>query len=189
MAEIGGKINYAGLKKVIQEMSKEFEVKIGLLAEQGGGETVSKDLDLAGLGAVQEFGATIKVTEKMRNFFRYKFGINLKKTTTEIKIPPRSFLYNPIVGNADALRKKIRNEIDKDSIEYILEYKDFEYLANIIAVAGWQQIREAFENGGFNGEWQPISEMTIANRPSPSTMPLVDTGYLKGRISFKVNKK
>ena len=67
-SEISAKINYGGLKNLIKEMSKNYSVKVGLLAENGGSDEVSENLDLAGLGAVQEFGARIQVTEKMRKF-------------------------------------------------------------------------------------------------------------------------
>ena len=69
------KIITGRMKKIAKELAKHYTVKIGLLTSQGGGESVSENLDLAGLGAVQEYGAKIHVTEKMRNFFRYKFAV------------------------------------------------------------------------------------------------------------------
>lgn len=41
---------------------------------------------------VQEFGGRIPVTDRMRGFLAANYGIRLKKTTTAIVIPPRSFL-------------------------------------------------------------------------------------------------
>lgn len=41
---------------------------------------------------VQEFGGHIPVTDRMRGFLAANYGIRLKKTTTVIVIPPRSFL-------------------------------------------------------------------------------------------------
>lgn len=186
MAKVESKINYAGLKKVVQEMSKQYSVKVGLIAGQGGDEEISKDMDIAGIGAVQEYGAKIPVTDKLRNFFRYKFGVNLKKTTQFIEIPARSFLYAPIMDDTKGLRARIRKEIDKDGIEYVLEYKDFEFLAETIARAGYYQVMEAFENGGINGEWKPNSPITIEQKGS--SKPLVNFGNLSGSISYKIEK-
>ena len=76
-------ILHPNTKKLVEEMTKNYTVKVGLLAEKNGSEEVSPNLDMAGLGAVHEFGATIKVTDKMRAYFRYAYGINLKKSTKE----------------------------------------------------------------------------------------------------------
>ena len=114
MAEIEAKIEYGKLKKLVQAMSKQYSVKVGLLAntpgENGlkGSDSISENMDLAGIGAVQEFGAAINVTDKMRAFLRYEFGINLKKSTTQIIIPTRSWLEMPLTkDNGKGLRKKL----------------------------------------------------------------------------------
>lgn len=177
------KIITGRMKKIAKALSKHYTVKIGLLASQGGGEPVSENLDLAGLGAVQEYGAKIHVTEKMRNFFRYKFGINLKKSTTEIVIPARSWLYAPLKDNT--FRKAIYDYIGDE--EFFEQYADKDFmkeLANIIGNVGLLQIQKAFSNGGINGEWTLNSELTTAQKGS--AMPLIDTGYLRRRITSEV---
>lgn len=47
--------------------------------------------ELVSIAAVQEFGATIKVTPRMRAFLHAK-GLHLKATTKAIVIPPRPFV-------------------------------------------------------------------------------------------------
>ena len=171
------------LKRISKDLGKHYSVKIGLLASQGGGEQVSKDLDLAGLGAVLEYGAKIPVTEKLRNYFRWKFNINLKKSTTEIDIPARSWLYEPIKDQN--FRKTIYDYIGDEETFKEFADKDFmKKLAKIIGEVGLLQIQKAFSNGGINGEWTPNSPLTISLKGS--AMPLVDEGYLRGRITYEV---
>ena len=150
MAEIQANIKYGALKNLVQEMTKNYSVKVGLLANKGGSEEVSPNLDMAGLGAVQEFGARIKVTKKMRGYFAYAFGINLKKTTTEIVIPARSWLQKPIDRSAD-LRQKIRQKVEltKEEIslaeEFISEYGEsgiLKELAYAVATSSLEIIDE-----------------------------------------------
>lgn len=190
-SEISAKINYGGLKNLIKEMSKNYSVKVGLLAEQGGSDEVSENLDLAGLGAVQEFGARIKVTDKMRKFLAWKLGIHLKKETTEIVIPARSWLQMPLERSQD-LRAKIKEktQLTKSERELaelaITEYGDYGILgelAQAVGVSALEQIQEAFDTEGF-GEWTPNSPATI--RAKGSEMPLIDTGNLRNSITYKV---
>ena len=196
MAEINAKINYGNLKKLVEEMTKNYTVKVGLLAEKNGSEEVSPNLDMAGLGAVHEFGATIKVTDKMRAYFRYAYGINLKKSTKEIKIPARSWLEMPITRNNGAdLRKLIKEKADltKNDIELVQEFIS-EYgesgilkdLALAVGVSAKEQIDKAFESEGF-GEWQSDSPLTIKNKNS--SMPLIDKGRFRKTITYDIEEK
>ena len=192
-SEISAKINYGGLKSLIKEMSKNYSVKVGLLAENGGSDEVSENLDLAGLGAVQEFGARIQVTEKMRKFLAYKLGIHLKKETTEIVIPARSWLQMPLERSQD-LRAKVKEktQLTKSERELaelaITEYGDYGILgelAQAVGVSALEQIQEAFDTEGF-GEWTPNSPATIRAKGSES--PLIDTGRLRNAITYKVEE-
>lgn len=191
--EIQANIKYGVTKKLVQEMAKNYSVKVGLLANKGGSEEVSPNLDMAGLGAVQEFGATIKVTDKMRGYFAYAFGINLKKTTTEIVIPARSWLQKPIERSAE-LRKKIRQkaELTKEEIslaeEFISEYGEsgiLKELAYAVATSALEIIDEAFDSSGF-GEWQPNSPLTI--REKGSAKPLIDEGRLRSAVTYDIEE-
>lgn len=57
------------------------------------------------LAGIHEFGLNIKVTPAMRAFLRGK-GLYLKKTTTHIHIPERSFLRAGYDKNRDSVAKK-----------------------------------------------------------------------------------
>ena len=177
------KIITGRLKKIAKALSKHYTVKIGLLANHGGSEPVSPNLDLAGLGAVQEYGAKIPVTDKLRNFFRWNFGVNLKKSTTEIEIPARSWLYAPIKDSN--FKKTIYDYVgDQELFEEYADENFMKKLANIIGNAGLFQIQKAFNNGGINGEWPPNNEITIKGKGSAK--PLIADGYLRSRVTFEV---
>jgi hypothetical protein len=73
-------------------------VKVGIFGES------------ALVACVQEFGATIKVTSKMRAFLR-RFGIYLRKDKEVIKIPPRSFLRSTFDENEKEIEQLIGKEV------------------------------------------------------------------------------
>ena len=182
--QIKAKIKYGKLENIINALSKDYTVKVGLLAEKGGAESVSDNLDLAGLGAIHEFGCQIPVTDKMRGFFFHQFGLNLKKSTTHIIIPSRSFLQMPLERRQD-LRRKLQEKIgDNDDILYYLEKTgDSKSIAILLGASGVEQVMEAFETGGW-GEWEPNSGITSMQKGSAN--PLVDTGNLKQHITYEV---
>ena len=175
------KILTGKMKKLAKMLAKNYTVKIGILAKNN--KQVGENIDLAGIGCVQEYGAEIPVTDKMRGFFRHEFGVNLKKSTTSIKIPARSWLYEPI---KDAnFRKMILDYVgDQEIFEETADKDIMKKLANIIGEVGLMQIFRAFENNGINGEWPANSPLTIARKGS--SKPLVNNGDLKGSIAFEV---
>lgn len=187
--KIEAKVDYKKLKKAVEAMSKEYIVKVGLLSDKGGSDSVSDNLDLAGLGAIHEFGATINVTDKMRAFFRHQFNINLKKSTTTIVIPPRSFLEMPIVKHSRKIQKNMISHFGGEgieSIEYWIATKgDLLTVAQMLGASAMEVIQESFETSGW-GEWAPNSPMTIAQKGS--ALPLVDTGKLRSKITFEVQE-
>lgn len=184
--QIDAKVDYKDLKQIINAFSDEYSVKVGLLANKGGNEEVSNNIDMAGLGAVHEFGAKIPVTDKMRAFFRYKFGINLKKTTTHIVIPSRSFLQMPL-EKKNKLLTRVKEQIGdaEDVLYYIQKTGDIESIALIVGASAVDVINEAFATSGW-GEWEPDKELTINNKGS--ALPLVDKGYLRSKITYEVEK-
>ena len=191
--EINANINYKELKQLIKAMSKKYSVKVGLLANKGGSEAISEDMDLAGLGALQEFGADIKITQKMAAFLHFKaeeLGLppSNGKGDGYVHIPARSWLQMPLERRKDLQKKIIQyfGESKEDVEHYIAQTGDLMSLAIMIGTAAVNQIQEAFQTEGF-GEWKSNSPYTIANKGS--AMPLVDTGSLRQAITFEVEEK
>jgi len=68
-----------------------------------------------GIAEIQQKGATIRVTEKMRSFLHTK-GLHLSKSTKVIKIPPRPWfgVSNKILKDIPKMiRKRIQQEISR----------------------------------------------------------------------------
>lgn len=193
--EIKTSIKYDYLKKLEKALKKKGSVKIGLLAnkpgENGskGSDSISPNIDLAGLGAVQEFGATINVTDKMRGWFWFNEGIH--KSNKPIEIPARPFLSN-IFSNS-LWRDYIMNaanitgdtNFDSAYADYkLLDNPDFiKDLCTVIGAKTVEVIQMEFSTSGF-GKWEPNSEFTIKRKGS--AMPLIDTGKLRGAITYEV---
>lgn len=123
-------------------------------------------------GASHEFGANIKVTEKMRGFFMYKFGIPLK-IGSEIKIPARKWLTLAYERNKKFFDKLIRTNMLKISEgELTIEESN-----NIIAITLASITKEELGK----------------NMPPPLKFrkgtPLVDTGDMRRAIGTKIVTK
>jgi len=79
------------------------------------------DLQLRHLLMIQEYGVTIDVTPRMRNFL-HSIGIHLKTSTTSIRIPPRpAFFYAYRRYMQKAAVKSDSSEMAKAVAEYINE--------------------------------------------------------------------
>lgn len=190
--DIKANISYGALKQLVQAMSKKYQIKVGLLANKGGSDTVSENMDIAGLGALQEFGADIKITQKMAAFLHFKaeeLGLppSNGKGDGYIHIPARSWLQMPL-EKRNALKRKIMQKFggSKEHVEsYIIKTGDLMSLAILIGASAVEQIQESFASEGF-GEWEANSPLTVASKGS--AMPLVDKGRLRGAITYEVNE-
>lgn len=92
-------VSHKTIRNDIPKITKELEVVKGKAVEVGvfNGEH-------AWLAAIHEYGLDIEVTPEMRAYLRSK-GLNLKKTTTHIHIPERSFLRSGYDQNRDKVAK------------------------------------------------------------------------------------
>lgn len=208
--EIEAKIDDRNIKKIAKALSKFYTVKVGLLANSGGGEQVSDDLDMAGLGLVHEFGANINhpggtpyfinefgmATFVKKDSFYGQLLINRGQVTKphQINIPARPWLSFPITRNGGAdLRKKFAQETGGYNGQFVDELLEVAEnpkeialeIAKSLGIAALEQIKEAFETEGF-GEWQPNAPQTIAQKGSAS--PLIDTGRLRKSVTFEVEE-
>lgn len=87
--------------KVQLEGMKGKAVKVG--AMQG---------DHAWLAGIHEYGLDIEVTPKMRAFL-HRQGLHLKKSTTHIRIPERSFLRSGHDANIDRVMQQTNRAISQ----------------------------------------------------------------------------
>lgn len=179
------KVNYGKLSQVIQKLDKKRSIKVGILGSDGS-QPISDDLDMAGLGAVHEFGTTINVTPKMRAFLHH-IGVHLRKDTTQVEIPSRSFLRDSLLTAEGKKALQIWNVEEKQALMDYLngDTVSADALAIAIGAKGVERVSNAFKTSGF-GEWAPDSQITI-NRKG-SAKPLIDNGDLARKISYEVKE-
>lgn len=63
-------------------------------------------------GMYNEFGARIPVTKKMRAFLGWRYGVWLKKSTTEIILPSRPWFFPTVEKSKPGILQIVRDAID-----------------------------------------------------------------------------
>lgn len=168
MTKVENNINYTGIKSIIEEMSKEYTVQVGMLADGGGSDNIvdrdgkeHNDTDYAGLGAKMEYGSPAE------------------------RIPARSWLQMPLEKRNKEIIKETKMGYSGKELKYAIENKiiDLQSLAIILGAKTVEQIQEAFDTKGF-GEWEENAPLTI--KLKGSAMPLIDTGAFRSRVRAKI---
>jgi len=135
------------------------------------------DSELVMIAAVHEFGTEIQVTDKMRGWFAAN-GYPLKKETTKIVIPERSWLRSGYDENIDAITNKVQ-ELLPEVLENNINPYDF---MNSIGLEFAGMIQQKLRNLSEPAN----SSMTIERKGS--TNPLIDSGRLVGAIRHEVEQ-
>lgn len=140
--------------------------------------------DLISNALLQEYGATIPVTDKMRAWFRSQ-GFPLRKDKTTIVIPPRPFL-----------RKALKKQ--KEWVRFVQEFFDadqsggmtLKQIAKNIGLMMEKAIKEAITSNIPPEKSRVTVELEAKKRKggAQSTGTLVDTGLLLGSIHNEVIK-
>lgn len=133
------------------------------------------DAEMVMIARVHEYGIEITVTDKMRGYLASQ-GYPLKKETTKIVIPERSYLRSGYDENVDDITDKMK-QMMADVIDGSINQDVF---LNAIGVefAGLIQKKLRDLRDPVN------SSMTIERKGSSN--PLVDTGRLVGSIRHEV---
>ena len=126
------------------------------------------------LAAIHEYGCTIPVTQKMRAWFAYQ-GYPLKKSTTVIKIPERSFLRTGHDENVDRVISQTERAISQ-----VLAGKMT--VDDMLDLYG-QQMSTAIKTYMRDLNSPPNSGMTVDRKGSSN--PLIDTGGLLESITWE----
>ena len=131
--------------------------------------------EIGKIAYVNEYGWDIEVTEKMRAYLHAQ-GLHLKKETTHIHIPERSFIRSGYDANRDEFGKKA---------EWVVE----------AALKHGIDIETALDSLGI--ELQGIIRQFMTDLKDPknhpftveqkkSSNPLIDTGQLRTAIDYEV---
>lgn len=185
------------LRNVMKAAGQKYSIRVGIIGEKAAEKHPGTNLTNAQLGAVHEFGADIPVTDKMRAYLHHN-GIHLKKETTHIRIPMRSFLRDTLLNNPqikELIHQKAGLYGDKDiGTNLILnkiaagDTQIMDKIAERISGEALKYVQEAFMSSGF-GKWPPITEYTKEHRLNDKTSPpLQDGGDLLDSITFEVKK-
>lgn len=171
----------ANLKKNLKDLHGA-QIVVGIQGEAGtnlAGEILSSSEELQKIAWVHEYGMDIEVTPKMRAWLHYN-GIHLKKETTHIHIPERSFIRK---GQLEG-KSKVDSTYNKH-IQLLMEGKtDVDGVLKAVGLEMLQQI-----SSGMGQDAAPITQYTLEHRKqSPNPTPLADTGRLHRHLTYRVVK-
>lgn len=147
----------------------KYEINIGV---------ISKDSELQMIAKVHEFGAEIPVTDKMRGWFAAN-GYPLKKSTTVINIPERSFLRSGKKKHQAGMISKVRSQ----ATHVMQGNVDIDVFMKAIG----DEFAGKIQSNLIELKSPPNSGMTVEKKGSSN--PLVDTGRLAGAIDSEVKRK
>ena len=186
------RINFKLLDEWMKALDRKISIKVGIIGKEAGQKHPDSDLTNAELGAIHEFGCTITVTEKMRNYL-HSHGVHLKKGTMTVVIPTRSFLRAPLMSSEGkkelrrVIADSIGGEIKATDLSNKTANKILDDTIHLLAEMAYLRVLQAFETGGF-GKWAPISEFTAQRRYNAGNPPLTDTGDLRRSISYEIKE-
>lgn len=131
----------------------------------------------AWLASIHEYGCTIQVTPKMRAWFHHQ-GIHLKKSTTQIVIPERSFIRAGYDQN--------RDEVLKKAGKLLADVAAGNMTADACYQATGIELSSKIKDYAIDLKDPPNSGFTVSRKGSSN--PLVDTGDMIGGITWRVAK-
>lgn len=155
--------------KVLQvlEQLQSKKIQVGILSEEDG--------EILMIANVHEFGISINVTDKMRAYL-HRIGIHLKKDTTVINIPERSF----VRAGFDENKEEIENNVSVLIQSLIDNDIDIDTFYNAIGEYCVGEVQEYLTDLSSPA----LNPITIQNKGSSN--PLIDTGRLRDSITFKI---
>ena len=129
------------------------------------------------LAGIHEYGCKIPVTKKMRNYL-HSIGVHLKKDTTEIVIPERSFLRAGYDKNKEDILRKAENLLP-DLLGGTLPYTKF------LEAVG-TELRDCIKD--FAIELDTPQKKEWPTRDPDKYNQLVETGDMINGIEYEVER-
>ena len=131
--------------------------------------------ELAWLASIHEYGCRIEITDKMRKWLHAN-GLHVKKTTTHIVIPERSFLR----AGFDQHHGEVLNKVDDlvgDVVAGTMSVDEFARIIGLLMKSKIQAYAIDLKNPGLH----PFTIERTGN-----TNPLVGSGDMIGAIDWEV---
>lgn len=137
---------------------------------------VMEDGEMGMIASVQEYGVKIQVTPKMRGFLASR-GLHLKKTTTHITIPERSY----IRAGWDENEKDMMDRAEEFIKQAITGGVSVDAVMDALGQEGRDRIRD------FAVDLKdPANHPFTIEQKNGKSNPLVDSGGLIEAITYKV---
>lgn len=147
---------------------------------------------IGGIAAVQNYGAKIPVTDKLRGYFGANFNIHFKKSTQYLIIPPTHFMENCVTKNTENWKAQIQKAWTSVFLGNIEPDNAMDNIGGIIASDIAQAIADV--------SGPPLSPITVRarlktykNQKVPEetgiNKRLAGTGQMFNAVSHKVTKK
>ena len=160
--------------KLEQKLKKATEKKYTLFV----GWT---DPELSKIAAIQEYGAHISVTDKMRGFLAAAYGIYLKSSTTVITIPPRPHRKQTTEKYMQKWKKELSKLLVKTGF-------DIEKSLKTLGLIAEQNYKSVLKSGEFVQLAVATMHIRKANNIGGS-QPLHATGELGRRVTSEVTQR
>lgn len=160
------------------EDKSNFEKLMGILKALNGRRIefgVFKSGMILMIAIVNEYGVRISVTPKMRNFLAAN-GLHLKKSTSHIVIPERSYLRSGYDRNLKKIQAYIKRQFNS-LFAFNISVDQFFNSVGAYCVSRIQEFMTRLNT-------PPNHPFTIARKRSSN--PLIDTGTLRKSIEFRV---
>lgn len=146
---------------------EHLEIRVGIFKED--------DAQLLMIARVHEFGASIKVTEKMRNFLHSQ-GLHLRRDTTHINIPERSFVRT----TPEDRKKELQEAMESNLRKYLTTKMSFKSFSNTVG----KELSTIVKRQMQDLKKPELHPFTIERKGSDD--PLIDKGNLLNSITYKV---
>lgn len=159
--------NMQQILDTLEDLGK-VRLEIGVFAPEGS--------EMYMIAMVNEYGASITVTPRMRAYFRHVFKINLKKETTAINIPERSFIRNGFEAAKGDIENLVAVMIPAVVAQQVSVDEMMGQLGEYIVGRIHKYIRD--------GIAPPNAQLTIDRKGS--SKPLIDTGRLNQSITYRI---
>lgn len=169
---MGVKVSYKSKGDDFPSMIKRLEALNGVAIEVG----VLKG-ESAWLASIHEYGCDIPVTDKMRKYLASQ-GLYLRKETTHIHIPERSFLRTGY--------DKYRDDVMKKGQVLIKQVADGKMTARGCMQAIGMELASKIKDYAI--ELDSPANHPFTTEQKGSSNPLVDTGDMIGGITWRKSK-
>jgi len=151
------------LNQLAEQLKKSADLEVGFL----------NGID-AKIPTIQEYGAVINVTDKMRKWF-LAHGMPLSKQKSTIIIPPRPFMKMTVQKN--------KNKWKKQSKHLFKQNKTNQQVAGIMGEIIKGDVQEMINEGHF------VNNSPATQKLKGRNNPLIDMGHMLNSVDYNVKIK